>query len=172
MTSLVGVGVLFSFFSFKWKPKKELQFYFLIWGHMTSRSSRNWIWILRNLSFIIKSKIVRKHAYLWRPICIYKRALESWNNDNSTQNRKRHQALVTVWFRKKSHLTVCLHSTIIFLTLRRPLRQKDKILIKLQVTLKDGRMPESQEQTKNYKTLRFRKNKFHSEHIFLSLWSL
>ena len=38
-------------------------------------------------------------------------ALESWNYDHSTQNRKLHQAVVTVWFRKKSPLTVCFHFT-------------------------------------------------------------
>ena len=39
-------------------------------------------------------------------------ALESLNYNHSTQNRKLHQAVVTVWYRKKSPLTVCFHSTI------------------------------------------------------------
>ena len=41
-------------------------------------------------------------------------ALESWNYDHSTQNRKLHQTVVTVCFRKKSPLTVTFHSTILF----------------------------------------------------------
>ena len=41
-------------------------------------------------------------------------ALESWNYDHLTQNRKLHQNVVTVCFRKKSPLTVTFHSTILF----------------------------------------------------------
>ena len=45
-------------------------------------------------------------------ILIINKYLSNEQTENLTQNRKLHQAIVTVLFRKKSTLTVCFHSTI------------------------------------------------------------
>ena len=61
---------------------------------------------LRTIFDFMTAHILKNHIF-----SRHKVALESSNYDHSTQNRKLHQAVVTVWFRKVSPLTVCFHST-------------------------------------------------------------
>ena len=50
----------------------------------------------------------------WKYFSRHQVALESWNYDHSTSTRKIHQAVVTVYFRKRSSLTVFILPVLIW----------------------------------------------------------
>ena len=110
-------------FSFLWKSTKfkKIQIQFLEHREVIRPWTKNKSCsTFYRLSFKPKKSGKNAYAYSWRHFekkiennffSSHQVALESWNYDHSTPNRKLHQTVVTVCFRKISPLTVTFHST-------------------------------------------------------------